>query len=97
MTPMDLGFTPTCQLLGFNPARSKEILLPACFFATLAGGGSFLMAPMHLGFTPPVRVGFTPRADIAVEGVRVASVSFSINPSLLCTLFFFPENFFSIS
>ena len=43
------------------------------------------MALIQLGFAAPVDLGFAPFADFAAEGVRVASVLFSVNPSLLCT------------
>ena len=83
--PIHLGFTPTSQLLGFNSALVKEIPHPAFFFAALAGGGFFARGT-HTFWVCPARIfRVYPYADFAAEGVKLVSVSFSVNPSLLCT------------
>ena len=88
MAPIHLGFTPKCQLLGFNPTRVKETPPPACPFRAGRGGISLPVAPIPIARVYPLvptALGFNSYADFSAEGVRVASVLFSVNPSLLCT------------
>ena len=59
--------------ISINLARVKEISPPARPFGA-DRGDFFARGTKHLGSTAPVHLGFTPFADFAAEGVRVASV-----------------------
>ena len=64
---------------------------PASVFLCRAGRGEFLCTWHQYIYSLPRSCiwGFAPYAYFAARGVKVASVSFSVKPSLLCTLILF--------